>query len=478
MIAKKLIYLLASLAALTLLIPTRTLALEPVDYVSPIPLPDVYITALQTHESLDYVELYNSASTAIDMRGWTLRYGSDLTDNFCESTVDQVLLAKDYGLVADPTVVTSAAQIVPLACACTGGVTVVGLFDAADTLQQEIMIGPSDQGAWVRLSQGGTYDSRELNKTFRMWGTGSASSYHAAAQIWTGGWYVPPASLPEVWVVEILPRPRGCSPTEVSLTCSDYVKLWIGAGVVEQDLVAFALRTDSGGLSRTSSNGVDLANFPIADPGYMTVPVALSNDGGYVWLDDVFGAQTYAGTVVQYPSAEATAQEGAAWALDPVDGSWKWTSAPQPDAPNYFPPPEPVPVKVAASSTLTPCREGQERSPATNRCRSIVDAIAQLVPCREGQERNPDTNRCRSVLAASSELVPCATGQERNPETNRCRKIVLSDDDIPLVSDVPSESRASRTGWIVAGVAVVGAGAYALYEWRDDLRRRFSLRRK
>lgn len=479
MIAKKLIYLLASLAALVLLIPAHTHALVAEGYAAPIPLSDVYITALQVHDSLDYVELYNGETTAVDMRGWTIRYGSDLTNNFCEAAIDHVLLAKDYGLLADPTAVTSSgASVLPLTCLWSGSLATIGLFDATSTLQQEIVVDPADQGAWVRLSLGSTYSSKELNKTFRMWGTGSASSYHADAQVWTGGWYTPPANLPEIRIVEILPRPRGCSPTETSLRCADYVKLRVGAGVVEQDLAVFALRTSSGGLSRTSSNGADLANFPVVDPGYMTVPIALSNDGGYAWLDDIFGAQTYGVSVVMYPSAEATAHEGAAWALDPVDGTWKWTSSPQPDAPNYFPPPEPASTKIAPSSTLALCREGQERNPATNRCRSIVDAIAQLVPCREGQERNPDTNRCRSVLAASNQLVPCAAGQERNPETNRCRKIVLTGDDIPLVTDVPSESRASRTGWIVAGVAVVGAGAYALYEWRDVLRRRFSLRRK
>jgi hypothetical protein len=478
MTAKKLIYLLASLAIIALLTPTRIQALDAIDYAPPIPLPDVYITALQAHESLDYVELYNSTSGAMDMRGWSVRYGADLNVSYCSVTIDRVLLTKDYGVLADPAAITVAdpEQIVPLNCAWTGGLAVVGLFDASGTLQQEVIMSATDQGSWVRQSLTGTYNSNVLLSAFRAYPV-TASQYHAGAQVWTGGWYVPPASLPNVRIVEILPRPQSCSPTEASLACADYVKLWVGASVSEADLAGFALRTDSGGLSRTSSNGADLANFPIAEPGYITVPIALSNDGGYVWIDDIYGAQTYDATVIQYPSAEAAAQEGAAWALDPVDSVWKWTSTPRPDAPNniYLPP---EPVKVAASSTSAPCREGQERNPATNRCRSIVDAIAELVPCREGQERNPDTNRCRSVLAASSGLVPCAAGQERNPETNRCRKVVATADDIPLVTDVPSESRASRTGWIVAGVAVVGAGAYALYEWRDVLRRRLSLRRK
>lgn len=480
MITKKLLYLLASLATIALLLPVRIQALDPVDYVPPIPLPDVYVTALQSHESLDYIELYNSTSVAVDTRGWTVRYGTDLTDNFCKVTIDRVLLAKDYGALADPLIIgtENPDQIVPLDCTWAGGVTAVGLYDTDATLQQTITMTAADQGAWVRQSLTGTYNSIALSTMFRKYSALTSSQYHYGAQVWTGGWYVPPTELPEVQIVEILPRPQGCSPTETSLVCADYVKLRVGAGVTEQDLALFALRSDSGGLARTSSNGVDLLDFPIVEPGYVTVPIALTNDGGYVWLEDAFSTQVFDTSVATYPSAGAAAQEGAAWALDTVDGVWKWTSEPRPDAPNYFPPPEPVPVKITPSSTVTPCREGQERNPATNRCRSIVDAIAELVPCREGQERNPDTNRCRSVLAASNELVPCAAGQERNPETNRCRKAALTGDDIPLVTDVPSESRASRTGWIVAGVAVLGAGAYALYEWRDDLRRRFSLRRK
>lgn len=502
MTAKKLIYLLASFAAIALLTPTRTFALDPEDYAEPPALSSVFITAVQTSHDVDYVELYNNDSSAANLSGWQLGYdiyGTDPARRLaeCSVTLTEYLLAEDYGLMARAGILTDTdgVAIIPDGCGVFEAgqyVRTVRVTDGAGTLVDAIHMTKDDSGSpWARRGLTPSYrtdvfggaatvvDGKYKSVTgasFTRYDLLTGSS--ARPQAYTGGWYVPPAELPEVRIVEILPRPRGCSPTETSLACADYVKLWVGAGVAQQDLAAFALRTDSGGLSRTSGNGADLTNFPITDPGYITVPIALSNDGGYVWLDDIFGAQTYGATVVQYPSAEAAAREGAAWALDQADGAWRWTSAPQPDAPNYFPPPAPTPVKVAARSTLTPCREGQERNPATNRCRSTVSASAQRVPCREGQERNPATNRCRSVLAASKELVPCAAGQERNPETNRCRKVALTGDDIPLVTDVPSESRASRTGWIIAGIAVVGAGAYALYEWRDVLRRRFSLRRK
>lgn len=507
MTMKKLIYLLASLAATALLIPTHTQALEPEDYSEPPAPSNVFITAVQTSKDLDYVELYNGGSTLTNMAGWRLSYevyGADSTTALaiCSVTLTDYLLSKDYGLVARAAVLTdtNGVALIPNDCGLFEAgqyVRSVRLTDQTGKLVDAIHMTRNDSGLpWARRGLTASFRTNNFGGIATLdpvppsgWKLKSSGisdmnftlynlvAARGGAQIYTGGWYTPPATLPDVRIVEILPRPENCSPAMTSLACADYVKLHVGSGVREQDLALFTLRSDSGGLARTSGNGVDIV-FPISDSGYVTVPIALSNDGGYAWLEDMYGARTYDASVILYPSAESAAHEGAAWALDVVDGVWKWTRAPRPDAPNYFVSPEPTPVKATTSTTLTPCREGQERNPATNRCRSIVDAIAQLVPCREGQERSPDTNRCRSVLAASSGLVPCAAGQERNPETNRCRKIVLTGDDIPLVTDVPSETRASRTGWIVAGIAVVGAAAYALYEWRDVLRRRFRLRRK
>lgn len=507
MTMKKLIYLLALLAATTLLIPAHIQALEPEDYSEPPALSNVFITAVQASGDLDYVELYNSGSTLTNMSGWQLSYeiygaSSTTAIAMCSTVLTDYLLPKDYGLVARAGVLTDASgvAVIPDGCgAFEAGqyVRLVRLIDASGKPVDTIHMTKNDSGLpWARRGLTASFRTNNFGGIATLdpaspsgWKLKSSGisdmnftlynliTARSSTQIYTGGWYAPPTVLPDVRIVEILPRPENCSPAATNLACADYVKVWVGNGVTEEDLAFFTLRSDSGGRARTSSNGVDII-FPISDSGYVTVPIALSNDGGYVWLEDMYGAQTYDASIISYPSAESAAHEGAAWALDTADGVWKWTRAPRPDAPNYFVSPELAPAKATPNVTPAPCREGQERNPATNRCRSIVDASAQLVPCREGQERNPDTNRCRSVLAASSGLVPCAAGQERNPETNRCRKTVLTGDDVPLVTDVPSETRASRTGWIVAGVAVVGAGAYALYEWRDVLRRRFSLRRK
>ncbi|HEU4966300.1 MAG TPA: hypothetical protein VFT53_02355, partial [Candidatus Saccharimonadales bacterium] len=121
--------------------------------------------------------------------------------------------------------------------------------------------------------------------------------------------------------------------------------------------------------------------------------------------------------------------------------------------------------------SLAPCDPGQERNPATNRCRSIASTAAEIfTPCKPGEERNPATNRCRAVLAASTTLEPCPAGQTRNPETNRCCK-----DQIAAIADVRDVAAATSPPlklplqwFIAAGVAIVALG-YALYEWRQDI---------
>lgn len=101
---------------------------------------------------------------------------------------------------------------------------------------------------------------------------------------------------------------------------------------------------------------------------------------------------------------------------------------------------------TTATATLAACSEGQERNPATNRCRSIASAVAELMPCDEGYERNPATNRCRKVAgvstaaATSNELVESAKGSTWNVWT-----------------------------WSLVAVAATGAIGYGVYEWRHEL---------
>ena len=126
-----------------------------------------------------------------------------------------------------------------------------------------------------------------------------------------------------------------------------------------------------------------------------------------------------------------------------------------------------------AVNELASCPEGQSRNPATNRCRSVAapsSVSASLVPCGEGQERNPLTNRCRSIASAVAELLPCDEGYERNPSTNRCRKIPLSDVPLAAYPVEPMKQTAQSMGmwWAVAGI-LAAASAYAVWEWRREI---------
>lgn len=448
-------------------------ALTPVDYAPNVSLPDVYITAFSSDAmGLTYVELYNNSSSAVDMRGWQVRYKFNDSSEWHATVLDRYLLPKDFGLLAvgEDDELIRPLEVVMLdtddPARFVSAVELLKFAENTETLMRVTDIQPHHTLLYRRALTT-TYANERADTVF----TATRPAYHSAGELFVGGWYMPPSDSNQVKIAEIVANPRACSPLESVLDCADYVKVFVGDMSFE-DIAQYALRTDSGGTKRTASNGHDLANFPVTDEGYITVPVAVTNIGGYAWIEDTYGTQRYDDTVVQYPDASSTTKRGYAWALS-ESGGWQWTATPRPDAANsFYLPPEPI--KVAASATLTPCREGQERNPATNRCRSIVDAIAELVPCREGQERNPATNRCRSVLAASSALVPCQDGYERNPETNRCRKVVLASSNIPAVKDVETKSKASTTGWLVASVAVALAGGYALYEWRDDIRRRFS----
>jgi hypothetical protein len=121
---------------------------------------------------------------------------------------------------------------------------------------------------------------------------------------------------------------------------------------------------------------------------------------------------------------------------------------------------------------LAPCDEGEERNPATNRCRKTTLASSILTPCDPGEERNPATNRCRKISAASSSLTPCDPGEERNPETNRCRKVQgASTTNAKATGDQNSrqtDKPPNLNMWILATLAVLASG-YGVYEYRSDL---------
>ena len=318
------------------------------------------------------------------------------------------------------------------------------------------------------------------------------------ASLYADELYIVPPS-PLLRIVEIVARHAECAPNDTNAVCGDYVKLQ-NVSDLPIDTSFYRLRTDSG----TSESGNTFSLGGVLEPGdFLTVSVrddgedlSLTDSGGYIWLEDIAGiAKYYDETMEQYPSASSTSKIGWAWALDHADATWKWTSTPRPGAENLIT----VPAEVVASASdsgecpagkyrspetnrcrsleeavnvLAQCDEGKVRNPVTNRCRSVaLQASAVLSPCDDGQARNPATNRCRAVAPASATApAPCSAGYERNPATNRCRKTVSATTNAPTAPQtVAAENSSLQTALLI--VAGVGAVGYGIYEWRSELLR-------
>ena len=166
--------------------------------------------------------------------------------------------------------------------------------------------------------------------------------------------------------------------------------------------------------------------------------------------------------------------DGESWVL--VDEVWQYSNRPTPGAVNLGGLSENDEADTETSATLTPkaCAANQYRSPETNRCRLINSATSTLpAQCKVGQQRNPETGRCKAI--ASTATTACKEGQERNPETNRCRNI-------KQLSTAPFGVKGATTkqqggmGWYmwvaIGGVALLIVG-YAVWEWREELKKLF-----
>jgi hypothetical protein len=300
---------------------------------------------------------------------------------------------------------------------------------------------------------------------------------------------------PQIEVVEVFARPKTCAPFNIDPVCSDYIKLRMKNGFVANDISKYRVRTGgdesittSFSLENATING-DYLLLRLRDDGNT---ISLTNSGGYIWLEDIFGVTSYENTLVKYADAGSEAYIDQSWGLNDQSSKWQWAT-PNPLGPNIFPVSvvsEPITVLSdcpagkyrnpetnrcrsieEAVNALASCDEGKERNPITNRCRSIITTAAStLTPCDTGQERNPLTNRCRNVLAAATSLIPCDEGEERNTETNRCRKSLSSSGStLPSVKDVKSDTKATAHKWWLAIVAVLLAAGYAVYEWRQEV---------
>lgn len=444
--------------------------------------------------NLPFVELYNQSDVPINMTGWSLAFTYKNGETIPVAINDSRWLVNDQYMTV----------------ALTPNIHGANLYETVPSFEGVVAIsvrdGKNHQNT-VRnvLCSEGASVSHELDRIKWYQRKSGSSGQYGTFDDFTGktaGTELPRSSgalynipqTPKVKIVEVYALASECSPLDASVLCGDYIKLQIDDP--EVDLSQYVLRTDNNSSSRTTSNTFSLEKFPPNDEGFVTVyrtdddgRINLTNSGGYIWLEDIFGLRRYQETITAYQGVEDEKQ-GWSHALTSA-GDWQWTTTPQPLGQNVITLPviihevKPCPVGQyrnpetnrcrtieEAVNALTVCPEGQYRNPATNRCKTAGSvAGTSLVPCGEGQERNPATNRCRSIASAVAELLPCDEGYERNPATNRCKK---------AISDAPStagqsavkdmNNAAEQMSWyIVATVAGTGIVGYGIYEWRSEV---------
>lgn len=443
-------------------------------------------------KNVTYAQLFNKSDSVVDLAGWQLEYlASAGTEYTLLVRLDGLLKPLNYAVAAETNLLPGADYTYAPSAVGTPAVS-LRLSPASQYKPEDVKLPAKPEASYWR---------RNVSDSTGNYLSTYASFIPAAGDtLYGGGLYTFPNEA-GLQISEILPSPRDCSPLDTSLDCLEYVKLY-NPTTAPIDMSAFRLRSGYKGQSATSSNTFLLSGL-IQAGHYLTVtaaadgrPLTLTNGGGYVWLEDMYGVKLYGATMQDYPDAGSDSRKGQAWAYDTADGAWKWTSRPTPaDAPSVFP--ASVEVETAADTSLTPCQPNQYRSPETNRCRLVpvpeittlaacspgqyrspetnrcrsVEIAASLTPCTAGEERNPETNRCRRMTVAESKLTPCLPSQERNPETNRCRNkaAALASKDTPFPVEPAGQTAASFTGWWVLGGIFVAAASYGIWEWRQEL---------
>ncbi len=468
----------------------------------PTSAPGLIITSIAGSSLPDFIELYNQNDGPYDLSGWSVIFTvHDVGVGGCADVSSSVvlpqewLLSRHYLTLERTSAPNPASTTIPftidtsfLAGCVSPQLASISIIGGSGTTEQSVVI-PLDK--WSSITTTVAQHKQRGNSP----GSTRAISgdFNTDYKIVTGTvalnsdpLYTPPTDTAGLQILEILPNARDCSPLDTDPTCGDYIKFF---NPTDQaiNLALYRVRIGAKGQSESVTNTFTWGQMldPSHDelllpPGQYFMlttrsdgqPISITDTGNYVWLEDAYGTTIYE-PLVGYPDASSTTKTGYAWGYD--GASWQWTSAPQPNAPNYFPPPPVVqPLTSSGSvsvSVLKPCAVGQYRNPDTNRCRSVITATTALTPCNPGQERNPDTNRCRSIVTASTALAPCQPGWERNPDTNRCRKSTgtVAGAATTAVKDVTAPMSDSPMGWYVATIAVAAALAYAAYEWRQEV---------
>jgi len=413
-----------------------------------------------------YVQLFNSSDAVVDVTNWAVQATFSNATTVSIATLHGLMKPGGYLIVADTNTMTAP------------DVGYVQTMPSEAVAVNTLKLTPSSlylpQATTTKADATHPYWRRNISSSTENY-LSTFSSFTPDAQfvLYGNGFYDYPTTV-ALQVAEVVANPRNCSPLETMGDCADYVKFY-NPSTTPVDLSQFRMRIGYLGQSVSSSNTFSLQG--VVQPGHYAVisksaddrPVSLTNGGGFVWLEDMYGVKLYQSTVFEYPDASLDSKKGQAWAYDVTDGAWKWTVQPTPlDSPSVFPVPIPQ-KKITIASSLTPCKEGQYRSEETNRCRSL-GSVTAVAPCDDDEERNLATNRCRKIAtAASQDVTPCKEGQERNPTTHRCRNMTSGapSDAAFAINAAQDTGKAFIGWWALGGVGIVALG-YGVWEWRQE----------
>lgn len=506
--------MLSLLVCMSLVVDTPTHAIETVpSYEVTVKTDGPWmVTAYSTTAyRLNYVQLYNTSSQVAALDGWTLFYTVNGVEYELPVTLQGLVRPQSSVIVADSVSVPTA----------------LFQYDAPEVEQgvnmrisalKLAMVSESaylDHGVTANYPSGSTpsetfYMTRNRSTSTGNYLTSFTTSTASPSQLVQDLLYERPVDT-SIRIVEVLANPRNCSPLEASGDCRDYVKLHNPTGA-KIELSEYRLRVGHAGQAATSSNTLQLGGA-LAPGAFASYEIGVTNSGGWVWLEDMYGTARYDATVIEYVDASAENKKGYSWARGPEGWNWatprpsaanlllskeeaaavtsglapcttgqyrnpetnrcnniKATQAPAPCRADQYRSPETNRCRniTSTNSNLTPCDADEYRSPDTNRCRKLTASTSTLTPCKIGQYRSEETNRCRSLTTANASLKPCAVDQERNPETNRCRKKLSGDGDMGFAVVDASETKDELASWLaLGGLGMVSLG-YAGWEWRRE----------
>ena len=425
------ILLAGVILALSLLPLVPALADElPAETLSPILITELQ-TAAADNASEEFVELYNTSDSALELTDWELHYKSATGTNWTlKATLSGAIEPRGYYTLATAGYLDdiSLDELNAGLAASGGHVRVVLPADAetgadeiiydllgwgtADSPEGEAALAPSAGESLKRL-----VDNEELEFIDT---DDNRSDFQISPEP------NPQSTLPESEPEEDTePEPEEDSdPTEYATILlsellidpaspatdaeDEFIELY-NPNDTAVDLSGYTLETGS-----SFSYGFEFDGLVIGPKSYLVVyavdtDLVLANGGGAARLLDPNGA------VLDSTIYEA-AKTSEVWAL--IGGVWEFSNQPTPNAVNLA---SVVSAEEGEDNGLKPCALGQFRNPETNRCKKIDSTAATLKPCGPGEFRNPETNRCKQLDSGSS-LKPCGPDQVRNPATNRCIK--------------------------------------------------------